>query len=990
MKFLRNPVAFTPLPVTVITSLVYVALIIPLLVVHHVVPEAPETLTGTNLTEAWLDLKTLSNGFHPYNSRRNDFVRDWLLTRIGTIVEANGVSSASPGNLETNQAKHDSPVVIFSDMVSNASFAEGGRGGTPGISVYFEGTNIIVYIRGSEDEPGEWYLKKEKPKGKGGVLVNAHYDSVSTGYGATDDGVGVVTIMQLIKYFSSSGRQPKRGIVALLNNGEEDFLNGAWAFAEHQMSRFPHTFLNLEGAGAGGRAALFRSTDAEVTRAYQNSKYPFGTIVSGDAFERGIIRSSTDYEVFKNVIGMRGLDVAFFSPRARYHTSEDDTRHSSKDSLYHMLSGALATTEGLTSDMSSTFDGKSPGKGKVASGTGSSGVWFDLFGRAFAVFRLNTLFVLSVTLLVVAPLTLIAIGATLYKVDKLYLFSSSKHHHHPEGDDSVAMQGWRGAFRHPVAFVLATAAVIGLAFLVAAVNPYIMVSSPYSIWSMMISAWICIMWASSTTADSLRPSAFHRTYALFWMFLAGWLVLVVTTIFERNPKIGGGYLIVFYFACLYLATTISWLELFSLPRKTAYADEIEGSVQESNSVARSRPGSISSAQLLGPSAEEQSGDNVPENTAENDEDATESTSLLADRQRRTTFKRYSSPHRPGPTDELIPSSKTKRLIYGAEQPWSHSLPSTLWLLEFLLLAPFPTILFTQVSLLLTAATFQTPNDGNAPLPIYLVTATLTILLFAPLSPFIHRYTYHIPTTLLLVFAATTIYNLTAFPFSPSNRLKPFFLQRVDLDSGINTVSLTSVTGGPYLHNAISSLPSAAGQKLSCMPSGLRRDLTECSWHGLPPRVVPNTHPDIPPEITYKNWLTFNATRDPNGQTEARFYVSGTETRACKLVFNRPISDFSVDGAGDDRRFKIVSEFGSKELRLWSRTWNRGWDVSVRWEVGDEEEGRGMDGRVVCLWSDANVLGTIPALDEVRRFAPLWVAVTKSQDGLVEGSRAFSV
>jgi hypothetical protein len=39
------------------------------------------------------------------------------------------------------------------------------------LEVYFEGTNIIVYIRGTN--------KDVSP-----VLVNAHYDSVSTGYGS--------------------------------------------------------------------------------------------------------------------------------------------------------------------------------------------------------------------------------------------------------------------------------------------------------------------------------------------------------------------------------------------------------------------------------------------------------------------------------------------------------------------------------------------------------------------------------------------------------------------------------------------------------------------------------------------------------------------------------------------------------------------------------------------------------------------------------------
>lgn len=50
----------------------------------------------------------------------------------------------------------------------------------------------------------------------------------------------------------------------------------------------------------------------------------------------------------------------------------------------------------------------------------------------------------------------------------------------------------------------------------------------------------------------------------------------------------------------------------------------------------------------------------------------------------------------------------------------------------------------------------------------------------------------------------------------------------------------------------------------------------------------------------------------------------------------------------------------------------------------------MEGKVVCLWSDANTEGVIPALDEVKKFMPVWSAVTKAADGLVEGSKRFMV
>jgi hypothetical protein len=50
------------------------------------------------------------------------------------------------------------------------------------------------------------------------------------GTGATDDGTAIVSILQIIKSFtrpeSMGGKRVKRGLIALLNNGEEDYLVG--------------------------------------------------------------------------------------------------------------------------------------------------------------------------------------------------------------------------------------------------------------------------------------------------------------------------------------------------------------------------------------------------------------------------------------------------------------------------------------------------------------------------------------------------------------------------------------------------------------------------------------------------------------------------------------------------------------------------------------------------------------------------------------------
>ena len=242
--------------------------------------------------------------------------------------------------------------------------------------------------------------------------------------------------------------------------------------------------------------------------------------------------------------------------------------------------------------------------------------------------------------------------------------------------------------------------------------------------------------------------------------------------------------------------------------------------------------------------------------------------------------------------------------------------------------------------------------------------------------------------LLLVLIGTLIYNLVAFPFSGNNRLKLFFQQEVDIVSGANNVSLYGAD--QYLQQAISNLPSAAGQSLNCIRADDFSTRKKCFWEGLPPMVT-DVDPNLPPSSMYRSWLRFNASRSLNGTDtgKARFVVHGKDTRACKIVFDSPIRKFKVKGqAPVDERFAPVPDGGSKEIRLWSRTWNRTWTVDVKWD--HDQSKPALKGKVVCLWSDANQRGVIPAYDEALHYLPDWVTVTKGGDGLVEAYERFSI
>jgi len=93
---MSNPFSFRPGQVTFWTTLVYLVLLIPIIVINEAPPPSPRNtespLPGINLTQAWLDLTTITRAYHPYNSHYNDVVRGYLLKRVREILEGNGVS----------------------------------------------------------------------------------------------------------------------------------------------------------------------------------------------------------------------------------------------------------------------------------------------------------------------------------------------------------------------------------------------------------------------------------------------------------------------------------------------------------------------------------------------------------------------------------------------------------------------------------------------------------------------------------------------------------------------------------------------------------------------------------------------------------------------------------------------------------------------------------------------------------------------------------
>lgn len=537
---------------------------------------------------------------------------------------------------------------------------------------------------------------------------------------------------------------------------------------------------------------------------------------------------------------------------------------------------------------------------------------------------------------------------------------------------------------------------------------------------MFISLGYFAFWCIMRGADAVRPSALHRGYVNIWLFTIGWTILVAVTVFEDRFQISSGYYFVFLHSALFLTTLISVSELFALPDKKTWGQETRAEHEGRDHDQRS----VNTDSAIAPEPGELDGNDSDDENGDVDREPPSVITPLLGRprrgedERRTTFATTYRHSISALSDATTTKDKpvTSSGAFGEEQSWSKNLPTWTWFIQFLLLGPFMIILATQTGLMLTDATHQTGTDGSNPLLPYLVIALYSLLLVLPLMPFMHRVTHHIPVFLFVIFIATLIYNLVAFPFSPDNRYKAFWQQTVDIDTGTSTIKLAGLE--EYLRLIIGELPSAEGKTVKCRDSTTRVGTTDCSYDGsdIPPNVADNIIDGIPPQKGYPDLVSIKVT--PGAEPgQAKLKVDAKNTKSCYLKFAKPVKRFTVAGGnGWDDRFGRMPDSGVQQITLWRRDWTKVWEVDIEWDAdadantnpaqvtgdvgghiatpdADELKVRsvaGLDGNVTCIWSDINTPGTIPALDEAIQYAPTWAVMTKMATGLVEASKSFLV
>lgn len=166
------------------------------------------------------------------------------------------------------------------------------------------------------------------------IILGAHLDSWDLASGATDNGAGVVAMLEVLRAMRAAGLQPRRTLRVVLFSGEEQGLLGSKAYvAAHRAELSRIQAVLVQDAGSG-RILAFPDMNVEawysaLTAALAPAK-PFGEVDVHYAKGMG-----SDQETFFK----EGIPA--FAPLQESNNYRTHTQHSPIDTLEHIDQAGL-------------------------------------------------------------------------------------------------------------------------------------------------------------------------------------------------------------------------------------------------------------------------------------------------------------------------------------------------------------------------------------------------------------------------------------------------------------------------------------------------------------------------------------------------------------------------------------------------------------------------------------------------------------------------
>jgi len=224
--------------------------------------------------------------------------------------------------------------------------------------------------------------------GTGAVLLAAHYDSVPAGPGASDDGAGAATVLEVARALKASPI-PRNPVIILIDDGEEPGLLGARVFVDkHPWAKEVRAAVNVDSRGSSGSSLMFETGAANywaVDLYARHAARPATNSIFYTAYKQ--FPNDTDFTIFK-AAGFQGLNFANVANVAHYHTPLDNFANADPGTLQHHGENALPSVLALAnSDLSKLAQEPATATVDLAGDPQRDAVYFDIFERGVIYWR---------------------------------------------------------------------------------------------------------------------------------------------------------------------------------------------------------------------------------------------------------------------------------------------------------------------------------------------------------------------------------------------------------------------------------------------------------------------------------------------------------------------------------------------------------------------------------------------------------------------------
>lgn len=195
------------------------------------------------------------------------------------------------------------------------------------------------------------------PPGDDAVMLTAHHDSVASGPGAADDGMGMAIALEVARLLK--GKKLNRPLLILITDAEEAGLIGAAAFAAHDpLRKRVGAIINVESRGTTGGANMFqtsRPNGRDIAALIVGGNLGAANSLATDFYET--LPNDSDLTMYLP-LGTDAANYAIIGGGKRYHTPLDNLAHLDPRSVRDMGASALGAVTGFADEPAAKDEGR--------------------------------------------------------------------------------------------------------------------------------------------------------------------------------------------------------------------------------------------------------------------------------------------------------------------------------------------------------------------------------------------------------------------------------------------------------------------------------------------------------------------------------------------------------------------------------------------------------------------------------------------------------